>query len=63
MKFPQKAIWKNRDFDIEVTVVGIYGEMNGIFYYKLESGTGVPSNELFFYSLYIKILQKMNLIK
>lgn len=47
-KFPCQALWQNKDYDAEVTIVGIYGEHEGVLYYKAESGTGIPAKELKF---------------
>lgn len=49
MKYPAQAVWKNKDNDVEVTIISFYGEMNGRFYFAAASGTGIPADELFFY--------------
>lgn len=46
------AIWRNKDHDAPVTVVGYYGttQDNTIHYAKIEgSATGIPLNELLFF--------------
>ena len=45
-KFPRNAIWKNADFDMPVIIVAEYGELNGTFFYKSATGTGIPAHEL-----------------
>lgn len=55
MKFPQNATWKNSSGDVPVKIVGEYGRMLGVFYYKAESGTGIPKNELVFPSVLARI--------
>ena len=46
--FPMQAVWRNKDHDIPVTIVGEMGEQNGVKYFKSQSGTGIPENELTF---------------
>mgnify|MGYP000093011093 CR=1 FL=1 len=55
-KFPKKAIWHNQDFDMPVTIVAIYGEHNGIVYYKSETGTGIPKHELEFENAWKRLI-------
>ena len=52
-EYPKKAIWKNKDFDQPILVIGKLGEdENGTaFYAAKESRTGIPENELEFESL------------
>lgn len=45
-KYPINATWRNSGYDTPIKIVGEYGEMNGITYYKAESGTGIPANEI-----------------
>jgi hypothetical protein len=47
-EFPKKAIWRNKDHDAPVTIVGIAGEKDGVMFYKSETGTGIPAAELDF---------------
>jgi hypothetical protein len=48
MMFPKKAIWKNRDHDLPVTLVDLAGERDGVTYYQSSTGTGIPASELTF---------------
>lgn len=48
IKFPAQALWKNKDFDKPVTIVGVAGQMNGEIFYQSEDGTGIPAKELVF---------------
>jgi hypothetical protein len=48
MVFPAVAIWKNKDFDKQVTLTGYMGETGGVKYYRSEDGTGIPQTELIF---------------
>ncbi len=47
LKFPFVALWKNKDFDKMVKIVGQMGERSGEIYYQSEDGTGIPFSELF----------------
>jgi hypothetical protein len=49
LKFPIQATWRNSDHDTPVTIIGVYGEMNGVVYYISASGTGLPAHELIFH--------------
>lgn len=53
--FPKKAIWRNQDFDMPVTIVAIYGEHNGIIWYRSATGTGIPGHELEFENVWQKL--------
>lgn len=48
MKFPQTATWSNSDHDVEVVIVGEYGEFKGRKYYRAASNVGIPADELKF---------------
>jgi hypothetical protein len=39
---------KNKDFDKPVTIIGEAGVKDGIKYFTLKDGTGIPENELTF---------------
>ena len=58
MKFPQKAIWSNKDSDVPVVIIGVAGEFKGELYYFSESKTGIPAKELKFQSLWEKLFKK-----
>lgn len=45
-KYPSVVIWRNKDTDMEITIVGLFGSMNGITYYQSSTGTGIPGNEI-----------------
>lgn len=46
-QLPFKAIWKNADHDIPVTVIGIMGTAKGKIFYKVaESNSGICEDEL-----------------
>ncbi len=47
-KLPLNAVWKNKDNDMPVKIVALMGEMNGVFYWQTEGGTGLPEHELQF---------------
>jgi hypothetical protein len=46
LEYPIVVIWSNKDHDISVTLIECYGEYNGMFYYRAETGTGIPENEI-----------------
>jgi hypothetical protein len=46
--YPCQAIWKNKDGDKPVTIVGTMGAANGITYYMSADKTGIPETELEF---------------
>jgi hypothetical protein len=46
-QFPFVALWKNKDFDKMVKIVGLMGEKEGQKYYQSEDGTGIPEREIF----------------
>ncbi len=45
--YPFVAMWKNKDFDKMVKIVGEMGEKDGVKYYQSEDGTGIPASEIF----------------
>jgi hypothetical protein len=47
-RFPVGAIWRNKDSDKPVTIVGEMGEKDGQRYFKSQDGTGIPESELTF---------------
>lgn len=48
-EYPRKAVWKNKDSDVNVTVTGELGNYKGTKYYKIaESISGLPETELEF---------------
>lgn len=47
--YPRQAMWKNKDHDQPVTVVGEAGDKDGKKFYKIKgSDTGIPEDELEF---------------
>ncbi|MCI0549880.1 MAG: hypothetical protein L0287_02895 [Anaerolineae bacterium] len=48
LQFPVEAIWKNKDFDKPVRLMGIAGQKDGEMFYFTEDGTGVPSSQVVF---------------
>jgi hypothetical protein len=48
--FPEArpAIWKNKDMDMPVMIIGIMRSPGFPDYYRAESGTGLPKSEVFF---------------
>ena len=47
--FPVQAVWKNKDYDKEVTIVSEMGQgADGETYFESEDGTGIPCSELVF---------------
>ena len=45
--FPFVVMWKNKDFDKMVKIIGVAGEHGGEKYYQSDDGTGIPASELF----------------
>ena len=46
---PRKAVWRNKDHDQPVTIIGELGEKDGRrFYAAKETTTGIPDDELEF---------------
>jgi hypothetical protein len=45
-RYPVNVIWRNKDTDMKITIVGFYGIMNEIRYYQSSSGTGIPDHEI-----------------
>jgi hypothetical protein len=46
---PAQAIWRNKDHDQPVTVIGEMGERDGRRFYSVkETTTGIPEDELVF---------------
>lgn len=46
--FPCRAVWKNKDGDKPVTILGTMGAANGVAYYMSSDKTGIPETELEF---------------
>ena len=65
MRYPRQAIWRNSDYDQEVTIVGYYGKHEDVHYFKAESGTGIPRHQLIFKkeSIFSKIRRLLNSYK
>jgi hypothetical protein len=40
-------MWKNKDFDKMVKIIGLMGEKDGQRYYQTDEGSGIPESELF----------------
>lgn len=47
-EFPKQAIWKNKDSDMPVTIIGIAGSKDGQLYFQSSTQTGIPASELTF---------------
>ncbi len=47
-EYPKQAIWRNKDHDKPVTIIGYAGEKEGVKYYQSSTGTGIPESELEF---------------
>lgn len=45
-QFPLKATWRNSGYDKPITLVGVYGEINGVVYYIAESKVGIPADQI-----------------
>lgn len=56
ISFPKTVQWCNADQDVEITLIGEYSVMNGRFYYKAESGCGIPADEVIFVGRIDKVL-------
>jgi hypothetical protein len=45
--FPFVVMWKNKNFEKMVKIIGTMGDRDGEKYYQSEDGTGIPASELF----------------
>lgn len=45
-QFPLKVTWCNSGYDKPITLVGVYGEINGVVYYIAESKVGIPADQI-----------------
>ena len=46
---PIPAVWRNKEYDMPISVIGVMGKKDKIHYLMIESSkTGVPENEIFF---------------
>ena len=48
LRFPAQAVWRNKDHDQPVTIIGSFGEKDGEVWFQSATNTGIRASELEF---------------